>query len=173
MPLILLVEYRGKKIRVNKSRGLLTLNLDNEFILNIEEIEGLDKLTELQKLSIQNGMITEIKGLENLRNLEILNLSHNRIFNIEGLENVTNLRSLNLQENLITEIKRLQNLKKLKHLNLSENPVHNWAVKYFGGKKQNGEFKYAQRIVEFCEKIIENDRIQEERISSASNNSKS
>jgi len=89
----------------------------------IEEIKGLENLTNLKRLYLLDNSITEIKGLENLTNLEVLNLSSNEIKVIKGLENLTELRVLRLRWNNISKIKGLENLTKLETLCLGDNKI--------------------------------------------------
>ena len=90
-------------------------------IMDINEIEGLEKLTHLKKLHI-DGSFYEIKGLEKLVNLEYLCLIGN-ILGIKGLQTLVNLKELYLLDNQITEIKGLENLKNLEYLDLSGNKI--------------------------------------------------
>jgi len=99
------------------------LSLPNKGITDINEIEGLEKLTSLKKLDLSINNITEIKGLEKLTNLINLNLSINNISEIKGLENLRNLRFLRLTNNNITEINGLENLTNLMTLFLDMNKI--------------------------------------------------
>ncbi len=92
-------------------------------ITDISEIKGLENLTNLQWLQLQENGIEEIKGLENLTNLKSLILLENRIKEIKGLENLINLEALNLGSNLIEEIKGLENLTELRFLYLGDNKI--------------------------------------------------
>ena len=40
-------------------------------------MKGLEKLTQLTKLSLLGNQLTNVKGLENLMQLKVLNLWHN------------------------------------------------------------------------------------------------
>ena len=65
------------------------------------KIEGLNKLTMLRCLYLQENMITKIEGLENLTELANLNLSENLIEKVEGLSTLTKLSNLQLKNNRI------------------------------------------------------------------------
>jgi len=108
-----------------KKDGLLALDLSGKEIKDINEINGLETLTNLQVLKLSNNQIGEIKGLETLKNLLELDLSHNKITEIQGLNNLINLKRLNLEGNLFVTIKGLENLIKLKHINLG---LSHWDV---------------------------------------------
>ena len=86
------VTYKGEEFIVRGNR----LSLKRKGISDITEIEGLDNLTNLEKLTLKSNNISEIKGLENLTNLKWLFLQNNPINEIKGLENLTNLKNLYL-----------------------------------------------------------------------------
>ncbi|MFX1593432.1 MAG: leucine-rich repeat domain-containing protein, partial [Promethearchaeota archaeon] len=105
------------------------LNLSEKDIHDIEEIKGLNLLSELKELDLSENYITEIKGLDSLVSLESLNLDAALneyklvISEIKGLENLTNLKSLSLQSQKISEIKGLNNLISLERLMLNYNCI--------------------------------------------------
>ena len=117
------VVYKGKRYKVKKRGGLLTLNLGHKKIKNISEIEGLVELTNLQKLDLEYNRIKEIRNLETLTNLQTLNLQWNQIEVVEGLDNLSNLCTLNLANNRIKIIESFENKEKLKNILLSGNPI--------------------------------------------------
>ena len=123
------VEYHGKSYVVKKKNGLKTLDLSRLGIVHITEIEGLDRLMDLQVLNLSGNRITEIKGLENLTNLEKLVLSNNQI----------------------TEIKGLYNLTKLSYFTVWKNPFHDLNKDKFGGTGSHGQYKDPQAAVESCQ----------------------
>ena len=112
-------EERIKVSWFGKSR----LSLYGKGITDISEIKGLETLTSLEVLWLQNNQITEIKGLETLTNLEELWLHNNQISEIKGLETLTNLKELYLENNQISEIKGLETLTNLKNLDLANNQI--------------------------------------------------
>ena len=63
---------------------------------NISEINGLDKLSNLQDLYLSSNKITEIKELDNNVNLKELYIGHNNITELKGMQNLTKLASLKL-----------------------------------------------------------------------------
>jgi hypothetical protein len=100
--------------------NLQILWLDNN---KITDIKGLDHLTNLQQLDLIGNQITEIKGLDHLTNLQILFLGYNQITEIKGLGHLTNLQILFLGYNQITEIKGLDHLPNLQELWLDGNKI--------------------------------------------------
>jgi Leucine-rich repeat (LRR) protein len=89
----------------------------------ISKIEGLDNLTNLNKLDFSNNKIDEIRGLNSLIELEELNLSCNFIREVNGLDNLKKLSSINLGANQIFQIISLR-LENLKNLNLIGNKIN-------------------------------------------------
>ena len=59
---------------------------------NIEMIEGLDKLTKLQDLTLYNNRISRIENMDMLTELHVLSLGNN---NLTDLENVSGLPFFN------------------------------------------------------------------------------
>ena len=84
--------------------GLCHLQLDNNII---EEVKGLESLTQLQWLDLSFNNITIISGLSNLTNLTDLSLAHNRISKIENLESLTKLQVFSIANNLISEFQNV------------------------------------------------------------------
>lgn len=71
-----LVTLHGRKHYVRND----TLDLSTWRVTDIQKIEGLDALTNLEWLLLENNQITEITGLEELTNLKSnLNLRGNPI----------------------------------------------------------------------------------------------
>jgi len=81
------VTYKGIKYYVKDSK----LIIDGLGIENINEIIGLNTLTDLKYLNFSDNSIKKIENLENLINLEVLELSKNSITEIKGLEKLGNL----------------------------------------------------------------------------------
>ena len=113
------VVFRGRKYPVDENR----LDLSNAEITDINEIKGLEKLTNLSELNLENNRIKEIKGLQDLTILKTLKLGKNRIEEPKGLDNFKTLQILDLRENLIKEIKGLWNLNNLNELNVGRNKI--------------------------------------------------
>lgn len=120
------VEYKGKEYRVKKGRGessRITLDLSGRGITEISEIRGLETITDLHVLKLNNNNIVEIKGLETVGNLIQLELKDNQITEIKGLENLVYLEELDLRGNNIEIIKGLDTLENLHWLNLYGNRI--------------------------------------------------
>ncbi len=57
-------------------------------------MKGLEKLTQLTHLVLQNNQLTDVRGLEKLTQLRDLDLSENQLTDVKGLEKLTQLSSL-------------------------------------------------------------------------------
>ena len=63
------VEFRGKKFKVKKvDKTNFQLLLKKKGIQNINDLKGLDQLTNLTSLVLDENEISEIQGLDNLMN---------------------------------------------------------------------------------------------------------
>ena len=98
--------------------NLTHLSLSYKNIIDIDNLQGMEKLVKLQ---LDNNIITKIQNLDLLVNLEWLDLSFNLIKKIEGLDTLTNLTDLSLYSNKITELSGLDKLKKLNILSFGAN----------------------------------------------------
>ncbi len=127
------------------------LNLYNRGISDISEIEGLDKLTNLQALWLSENQIKEIKGLNKLKSLQALWLSGNQIKEITGLNKLKNLQLLYLGGNQITEIKGLNKLSSLQELELGGNRIRSRIFRECGGLNSYGMAREPQKFVEYCQ----------------------
>ena len=96
----------------------LTLTCDS-----IKAIEGLESMSELEELCLNQNLIREIQGLNFAVSLKILNLSKNKIERIQGLESCTKLEVLWLNENYIEVLEGLSELTKLKQLCVAGNQI--------------------------------------------------
>lgn len=64
---------------------------------------GIEQLTGLQTLDLNNCGIDDISALQGLTNLTSLTLTDNHITDISPLSNLTNLKTLNLRGNYIDD----------------------------------------------------------------------
>ena len=82
-------------------------------ILDISQIKGIDKLTDLTGLFLMNNEIQVIKGLDELENLKLLDLYGNQISKVESFKNKDNLKYLYLGKNPIYQaVKKAYSKKK-------------------------------------------------------------
>ena len=115
--------------RIKKPVGELTdvdlekvkkLNLNNNQLTEVPK--GLEKLTQLEMLSLYNNQLTDVKGLEKLTQLKFLHLRNNQLTDVKGLEKLTKLRWLSLTSNKLTDGTGLEKLTQLEKLFLANNP---------------------------------------------------
>lgn len=89
-------------------------------------IEGLEKLTQLRMLYLQQNQIKKIENLCHLEKLMALNLSNNRITVIENLKGLDQLKNLDLSTNAIEKLAdcvELKELPALESLDLKNNHI--------------------------------------------------
>lgn len=103
----------------------------------ITKIEGLEKCTKLEELTLENNLIQSLTGLENLENLRKLNLNNNEIIYYDDLHNkydlatknwelnLNRLTYLSISNNLLSSIKFVQKLPSLIELYASFNQIKN------------------------------------------------
>ena len=78
---------------------------------NIQEIQGLDKLTKLRDLSLAHNLVNMVQGLESLENLQVLSLGSNELENLQETvlyirNHLPSLQSLCLRGNVFSPIER-------------------------------------------------------------------
>uniref|UniRef100_A0A3B5LPI9 Leucine rich repeat containing 9 n=1 Tax=Xiphophorus couchianus TaxID=32473 RepID=A0A3B5LPI9_9TELE len=96
---------------------------DNNLSL-LQEISGLQKCNQLERLYLYDNQIQEIKNLELQVNVTNLWLNNNCITKIQGLKTMKNLKELNLSDNSIEKIGHdLDPNVNLEILNLSGNKI--------------------------------------------------
>ena len=144
-----LSNFDGDLMRIaltnNKVKDVSSLCCFNEVYLSGNPIEiGLDKLTKLSYLNLDNCNLTELLQISQLYNLGSLCLSNNNIEdvsclkdlniydinlsgnkNLRGIENLTNLRTINLRGCSLdnNSLTYLTGLTKLNYLDLSNNNI--------------------------------------------------
>jgi len=117
---------------IDSLEELLVLYTDDELLSvtildiagqNLQEIDSLDKLPNLQDLTLLGCGITSMKGIEKAPNLRSLNLSSNPIEKIEYLEYVPEIESIFLANTRISKIEGIEGLQRLRELILSGNRI--------------------------------------------------
>ena len=105
--------------RKNAEVDTLILEEKNEFNKakqeKLSEIQGRGNTLRTEETGYQNE-ITKINGLDSLTNLLWVELNENKISKIMCLDNLTKLIKLKIEKNQIVEIEGLDNLKHLKQL---------------------------------------------------------
>ena len=101
---------------------LTRLRLDNNWISNLAPLAGL---RSLEWLDLNHNQISDLAPLAGLRSLGLLDLSHNQISNLAPLAGLTSLEWLSFSHNQISNLAPLARLTDLELLNLSHNQISN------------------------------------------------
>ena len=118
-----LTEFNDLSLVANLKELKVLIIHGNEENEQINNLQGLEEITNLRVLSLREHKIQKIKGLQNLKNLEKLDLSMNEISKMEGIENLKNLRKLELGDNKLSKIENLNSLTYLEELYLQRNQI--------------------------------------------------
>ncbi|QWG43374.1 LPXTG cell wall anchor domain-containing protein [Bacillus mycoides] len=89
----------------------------------INEIAGLEYMTNLEKLTLRESNVTDISVISELRHLKYLDLSSNPIESIQPVSKLENLDMLFLRDNKIADLTPLSQMKKIKILDLIGNNI--------------------------------------------------
>ena len=99
-------------------------------------LEGIEKLINLEELYCSSNNLTSLKGIENLINLETLYCYRNNLTDLNEIENLINLKDLSCWGNYyLTNLNGIENLINLKDLWCSNNDFSE---------------EYKQYLKEFC-----------------------
>ncbi|GIT64147.1 MAG: hypothetical protein Ct9H300mP22_5470 [Gammaproteobacteria bacterium] len=93
------------------------------------DLSGIQNLTGLTRLSMNNRGLREISPLASLTDLVVLNLHTNWINDLSPLSGMTKLKSLFLSENPLSDISPLSGLTELRVLRLHRHGVFYWRTK--------------------------------------------
>jgi protein phosphatase 1 regulatory subunit 7 len=130
------------------------LNLSKNKLKNLE---GVERLTNLEVLLLADNEITSLRGLSNMPNLKKLDLSGCQLAKLHSIPDLPSLQTLIMDRCPISRPKELNNLKKLKQLSdLSMNEVD------LGGSDVRKEILH--NLLEFFPKLatINGEKISEE-----------
>lgn len=105
--------------------SLQTLRLDNNRLTDISPLAGLGNL---ETLTLRGNQISDLSPLAKLTRLQVLDLRDNEAVDVSPLAELTNLQELNLRGNGIADIAFLAKLTALRELNLRDNAVHDISV---------------------------------------------
>lgn len=101
------------------------LHLFSLGISDLNDVKGLENLSSVELLNLNDNQIKEINFILKLKNLQILWLDLNKIEEIKNLGSSINLENLSLIKNQIETISGLKSLKNLKELILMDNNIQN------------------------------------------------
>lgn len=106
----------GLEAAVNLER----LNLNNNLISDLSPLTGLIKL---RRLDLEENTISDLSPLEELINLDDLHIGPNLVSDISSLARLINLRHIRLHHNAISDLSPLAGLTKLESIGMSDNPL--------------------------------------------------
>lgn len=96
----------------------------------ISNIEGLQYLSNLQVLYLNDNDISDISPLKGLIKLNTLGLCNDKVSDASPLSGLSELSFLSLYNNKLQDISALKNLKKLRTLKLANNPITDFSPIY-------------------------------------------
>lgn len=94
----------------------------NKFKLNYKSVKTI------KTLDLTNKEIEDLSGIERLSNLEELNISFNKIVTIKHFKQLKKLRKLNISNNLIKSINPIKELLFIEELDISNNQIEDISV---------------------------------------------
>jgi len=89
----------------------------------VANVSGIEHLTGITKLSLNENNLADIHSIGYLRNLRSLSLYRNNIQSVDALVNMTALSDLFISNNLITKVHSLGNLPQLQVVDLRNNRI--------------------------------------------------
>ncbi|PHC65069.1 NEAT domain-containing protein [Bacillus wiedmannii] len=123
---LIVVEAKSKGIQnvtgLEYMTNLETLTLEE---VKLENIQFISNLRQLKSLSITYGELKEIGPLAELENIESLNLRNNKISDLSPLSQMKKIKMLDLNSNYIKDIKPLFTVTTLKTLTVANNQISN------------------------------------------------
>ena len=106
--------------------SMKSLSLDPSFA----DAEPVERLTGLERLSIESTGITDLTPLHGLHNLKYLNMRTTKVQDLKPLENLSNLLEINIENTQIADLTPLYGMKNLaivkaEHSNVNSEQVYN------------------------------------------------
>ncbi|MHA1670625.1 MAG: leucine-rich repeat domain-containing protein [Promethearchaeota archaeon] len=102
--------------------GETTLNLREKGVKHVTDIKlPEEEYLKIKEIDLSNNLINELDGIQKFSNVTRLKLNNNKIYNIEILHNLDSLKYLSLRNNLISKVDGTISLPSLEILDLSEN----------------------------------------------------
>ncbi len=126
---IILKHYQFKTydlfVEANKNpKKVYALNINNQKNSDLQNLLGIEKMTNLRFLNIEQIGLNDLNQCKNLVNLRTLTGFGNGLFNLKGVKNFKYLYKLQFPDNQINEIsEEIKELKNLIELNLDKNSI--------------------------------------------------
>ena len=125
-----------------ESLGIRGMNANEDDIIEVSSIKGLEYCKNLKTLTISSGdipddneeirysegAIKDLTPLAGLKKLELLRLSHNEISDVSPLKDLTQLKFLYISHNNISDISSLKDLTNLEDFDFAVNKVSDMSI---------------------------------------------
>ncbi|MED0930304.1 NEAT domain-containing protein [Bacillus mobilis] len=123
---LIVVEAKSKGIQDVSGLEYMT-NLENLTLeeVKLENIKFISGLRQLKSLSITYGELEDIGPLAELENIEFLTLRNNKISDVSPLSQMKKIKMLDLNSNYIKDIKPLFTVTSLRTLTVANNQISN------------------------------------------------
>ncbi|NJN90270.1 MAG: leucine-rich repeat domain-containing protein [Leptolyngbyaceae cyanobacterium SL_5_14] len=113
----------GEIPNLNSLQSLTSLQKLSVFTDGVSDLSPLRSLTNLTELTLSSNEISDLSPLSSLTNLTDLYLSSEQISDITALQTLTNLKSLTLTTTQVSDTEPIQSLENLTELSLSRNQI--------------------------------------------------
>ncbi|MGG0155436.1 leucine-rich repeat domain-containing protein, partial [Bacillus mycoides] len=123
---LIVVEAKSKGINDVSGLEYMT-NLENLMLeeVKLDNIHFISKLRKLKSVSITYGELEDIGPLAELEQMEFLTLRNNKISDVSPLNQMKKIKMLDLNSNYIKDIKPLFTVKSLRNLTVANNQISN------------------------------------------------
>ncbi|MDC6158762.1 NEAT domain-containing protein [Bacillus albus] len=123
---LIVVEAKSKGIQDVSGLEYMT-NLESLMLeeVTLENIQFISKLRQLKSLSITYGELNDIGPLAELEHIESLSLRNNKISDLSPLSQMKKIKLLDLNSNYIKDIKPLFTVTSLRNLTVANNQISN------------------------------------------------
>ncbi|EJV76220.1 TPA: leucine-rich repeat domain-containing protein [Bacillus thuringiensis] len=123
---LIVVEAKNKGIQDVSGLEYMT-NLENLKLeeVKLKNIKFISELRQLKSLSITYGELEDIGPLAELEHIEFLTLRNNKISDLSPLSQMKKIKMLDLNSNYIKDIKPLFTVKSLRTLTVANNQISN------------------------------------------------
>ena len=105
---------------LHKIISMKSLTLDPFFM----DAMPIERLTNLERLNLENTKIVDLTPLHGLHNLKYLNLKNTKVKDLKPLENLSNLVEINIENTNVSDLEPLCNMKNLILVNAENSKVN-------------------------------------------------
>lgn len=94
----------------------------------VNSLAGVESLTSLERLVVNNSQISDLTALTGLSNLKVFFVSSNQVKNIDALAGLVKMERLGLDYNQISDISALRSLTRLNTLSVQHNHIGDFSA---------------------------------------------